>query len=243
MEFSKMSTLNQTKINACMNKYKNYMREIKKRSEVIDNVTKIHNLSTSAGKDAAITGFIEADIDLAYLQLRKIIELIMYSCVVANELAGIELTKELKKGYRPKTLRKILQKHNNDFFPVPVQTTKDNETGIMSTEAVQDGFCSFTDLEVIHGKCGDILHAKRDYTYSDKHKLFENCNNTLNEIKTLLNNHWINIDSDHSFAVVMRSSEDGKINIALMGVICATDDPNYKTKILEAQKKCNEKNT
>ena len=110
-----MTTLNDTDIATCMSRYMEYMREIKIRAEVIRKTTDAYNLSLKLEKKVFVTGYIETDIDLIYLQLRKIIELIMYSCVVANELAGIELTKKLRKSYQPKEIRKILQNHNNDF--------------------------------------------------------------------------------------------------------------------------------
>ena len=54
----------------CVQDYFNYMREIKHRVEVCRKIPSEQNRS--------LTGYKEADIDLLYLQIRKICELIIF---------------------------------------------------------------------------------------------------------------------------------------------------------------------
>lgn len=105
-------------ITECVNKYAAYMEEIKRRTDVVSRLIRMH------AQGQSMTGYIETDIDTVYLQLRKIIELVMFSCIVANKSAGLALNKTLRKGYEIQKIKSELQRFNLKFFPTRKLRTK-----------------------------------------------------------------------------------------------------------------------
>lgn len=84
-----------------MAKYKKNMIEIKERVAVIRDLESVNS------KGATFTGLLEVDIDLLYLQLRKISEIIMFSCVVANEAAEEKLNSCLRRGWELSKIKRV----------------------------------------------------------------------------------------------------------------------------------------
>ena len=97
----------------CAKQYAAYMEEIKARTNVVDRMEEMH----SAG--SLMTGYMATDIETVYLQVRKIIELIMFANIVANKAAGLELNQTLRKGWELKKIIAELRHHNARFFPMP----------------------------------------------------------------------------------------------------------------------------
>lgn len=65
-----------------LDKYASYMEEVKRRTGI---ARKIVELKINGEK---FTGDDDSDIDIVYLQLRKVTELIMFACVVTCKAAG-----------------------------------------------------------------------------------------------------------------------------------------------------------
>ena len=78
-------------------------------------------------------------------------------------------------------------------------------------------FASDEDLLKAYGRAGNYLHAQRDNKYGDdktKAKILDRAVEDLNNIVNLLNHHWVKINEDVSFAVVMRGEGDGKVQVS-----------------------------
>ena len=196
----------------CLDNYAGYMEEIKNRTDVVARLYEKHLCGKS------MTGYIETDIDLIYLQLRKITELVMFACVVANKSAGLTLNKTLRKGYELKKIKKELEKFNTDFFPTPkVEGTPIN--GIRKIDDLtkeQRAFLSEEELFTTYGVAGNFLHAQRKYQYGNNESKIRHLTKALieiNKITSLLNHHWTRISEDSFFAVIMKSVDDGKVHV------------------------------
>jgi hypothetical protein len=208
--------MNKKKIQECVNQYTQYMEEIKKRSDVVTRIYKMYLSGHS------MTGYIETDIDTVYLQIRKITELILFACVVANKSAGLTLNRTLKKGYEIKKIKSNLSKFNSDFFPTPKVEAGVCEDGIRKVGDLEQSsipFISESELFKAYGTAGNFLHSQRNYQYGDvygKSKILSEGLDTINKLVALLNHHWVKIANDANFAVVMQGKNDGKVHVSYM---------------------------
>ncbi len=223
--------MNQKKISECINKYAEYMEEIKKRTEVVRKIHALHKISSS------LTGFIETDIDLVYLQVRKITELVMFACVVANKSAGLALNKTLRKGYEIGKIKKELQRFNTDFFPTPKKDSGLDTDGLRKIEDVSQSDITFmTEPELFkaYGRAGNFLHAQRNYQYgreTAKLKILDQGFEYIYQLVILLNHHWVNITKDSSFAVVMSTQTNSKVGVSYMKKISEQSTLNKKIQV------------
>jgi len=192
------------------------MEEIKKRTDVVTRLYKMYQSGQS------MTGYIETDIDTVYLQIRKITELIMFACVVANKSAGLALNRTLKKGYEIKKIKAELARFNTQFFPTPQVEDGKDENGIRKLAKLEQSdrpFLTEEELFKAYGMAGNYLHSQRNYQYGGdqaKPKILANCLEVINNLMTLLNHHWVRIANDDNFAVVMQAESDGKVHVSYM---------------------------
>ena len=192
------------------------MEEIRRRTDVAKKIISLNRSSKS------LTGDEETDIDLMYLQLRKVTELVMYACVVARKTAGDKLNRILNKGYEIGKIKKELEKLNVNYFPVPKYDKESPPDGVRSIGDLKEigtPYASSVDLLQTYGKAGNYLHAQRDSKYGNakaRNRLFDKAAEDFNNIVSLLNHHWIQVSSTTFFAVVMHGIEDGKVQVSLM---------------------------
>lgn len=219
--------MNKKEITDCVTKYASYMEEIKKRTDVVSRLMKMHQAGQS------MTGYIETDIDTVYLQLRKIIELVMFACIVANKSAGLTLNKTLRKGYEIQKIKSELQRFNLKFFPTPKAEDGSDQDGIRKVKDLaheERPFMTETDIFKAYGNAGNYLHSQRDYQYGGteaKTKILQRGVNSVNELVALLNHHWTDITNDSFFAVVMQGKKDGKVHVSYMERV---ESPNNSSK-------------
>ncbi|MEM0953267.1 MAG: hypothetical protein AAGI24_03920 [Pseudomonadota bacterium] len=208
--------MNKKEIQKNISKYSSYMREIRRRTDVAMKIVSLRKAGNS------LTGDDETDIDLMYLQLRKVSELIMFACVVARKTAGDNLNRVLRKGYEIGKLRKELENLNLNYFPVPKYDKGTSAEGIRSVGDLQgtdSRYASATDLLSTYGRASNYLHAQREDKYGNdnaKIRLLDRATEEFNSIIALLNHHWIQVTEDTFFAVVMRGIEDGEVQVSLM---------------------------
>ena len=195
-----------------LNEYKTYMSEIKKRAEVCARVI---NQTKSNG---SVTGYIETDIDLIYSQIRKIIELILFSSTTAHKLTTAKLKKDAEKAYNAGKLMSYIKERNPDYYPIPVYDGVPKD-GNKSLERVSNfngnSFIEEVEMKVLYNKvCGSFSHANRKYHYGNtaaKKVKIDEADKYLHKIIKLLNYHTITLDKNIILIVIM--SVDGGDNI------------------------------
>jgi len=189
------------------------MEEVKRRTNVAKKVVDLKRSGRS------FTGDDDSDIDIIYLQLRKITELVMFACVVARKTAGDRLNKILRKGYDPAKLKKELASLNVDYFPEPKYDKNKGTDEVRSVGNLSEAevpFASADDLLSAYGRAGNYLHAQRESKYGSgkaKAKVMDRAVEDLNNIVNLLNHHWIKINDAVYFAVIMHGDNSGKVHV------------------------------
>ncbi|PWV78270.1 hypothetical protein [Halomonas sp. A11-A] len=198
-----------------MERYKNNMREIKERMSIIQAMEECHS------KQKLFTGLIEIDIDLLYLQLRKINEVIMFSCVIASEAAEKQLNADLRRGWELNKIKRSLERLNQNYFPYPVKVVNTEDGGCKIEKYDKDDRVYLTEDELfdIYKDASNYVHAKRSYQYGSKeerfrilHKGFEHAS----KITRLLSHHWLPINDSLEYAVIMEYGDKKDIQVILM---------------------------
>lgn len=206
-----------TKADTAISKYREYMTEIRFRTDVISRA-----ISTLQSGDA-LTGYRESDIELIYLQFRHCLELIMFASLSAHYAHGYELSQRLlKKEYNATRLLRFLKDKNPKFYPIPMESGDiKGEDGIWQTIPVIEGFLTQDDFCSLYDQsCGKLLHAQRTSKFKDGHeRLIENATFYRDRMMKLLNCHWVTLTEDISFRVIMRDAETGAVGINVMKLV------------------------
>lgn len=186
--------------------YTQQMELIKRRIEVVDSIIK---------KKSHSTPYEASNIELCCLQLRKCIELIVMSSLVANSETYLEMYNRLGRDWKVPLISKDLERINPNFYPTPIR--------IIPHEDRPDEFIKFDDGNYIscnalldyYEKIGAIMHSENPFgnpiDYSEYEMLIRRCRD---EIINLLNVHLAHLSDGKSMLyVVMQSNKDKKVHI------------------------------
>lgn len=206
-----------TKVDTAISKYREYMTEIRSRTDVINSaISKLR-------RGDALTGYRESDIELIYLQFRHCLELIMFASLSAHYAHGYDLSQKLlHKEYNATRLLRFLKAKNPKFYPSPVKCGDiKGEDGIFQTTPVTEGFLTQDDFCSLYDRsCGKLLHAQWTSKFKDGHeKLVEDVAFYRDRMMKLLNCHWVTLNKDISFRVIMKDAETGAVGINVMKLI------------------------
>lgn len=186
--------------------YSSVMEEIKRRTTVI----------TALRNEKANVVYKATQIESMVLQVRMITELIALATLAANKGLFEETKKKFDKHWHPDKIIKDIIKLNSNFYPVPIKENISKQAGV-ATElvALKKGFLTQEGLVAIHGRCGDLLHAKNPYGKGVDYSLYEKMvPQWMDQIKTLLNCHKIQLLDDSVFYLVhMQQSPDNKVHV------------------------------
>jgi len=193
------------------------MTEIRSRTDVINiAISKLQS-------GGALTGFRESDIELIYLQFRNCLESIMFASLSAHYAHGHDLSQRiLNREYNATRLLRFLKNKNPEFYPSPVKSEEfKDDDGVWQTTPVTEGFLTQDDFCNLYDKsCGKLLHAQRTSKFKDGHeKLLEEAEFYRNRMMKLLNCHWVTLNKDISFRVIMKDAETGAVGINVMEII------------------------
>lgn len=187
-----------------MDAYISAMTQIKLR---IDLMNKIRIRKIDLLYDVPIAEF-------CTLQIRMITETIVLASLAANRELFEASQKKFSQHWHPKKIIHDIERLNKDFYPVPVIETA-GKLGNPEREInnKSNGFLTKQELIEIHGKCGNILHARlpsnKRVVYS---KYIDWTRECTKKIMELLNSHTIKLLDDEVFYLVqMHSEPEGRI--------------------------------
>lgn len=203
-----------SKQDTAIGRYCVYMKEIRYRIHVIDEVL------SELKKGGALSGYRESDIELVYLQFRHCLELIMFSALSAHYAYGYDLSRKfLNKEYNATKLLKFIKTKNPEFYPRPVEPRDSiGPDGIKETVAITEGFLTQEDFCKLYDRlCGKMLHAQRKPKFRSNHtQLIAEAVYYRDRMIKLLNCHWVQLTKDISFSVIMKTSNDGEVAVTVM---------------------------
>jgi hypothetical protein len=179
------------------------MEGVKLRIELVDQLT------GGKGELPLVPRF-----EFIALQLRKILELIAFGSLVANEKVYASTHADFAKEWNAKRLLAKLQKLNSQFYPIPVKQTPSNTPGILlKHERITSGYLTKETFVKVYQECSEFIHTKNPFSKADHFNFQERLDTFAqwrNQIIGLLNLHELHLFSDSGMAVC--SMNDGGTN-------------------------------
>ena len=186
--------------------YISVMEEIKRRSAVVRELLK-HNVTVV---------YRATHIESMVLQVRMITELVALASLAANKPLFEEQRQKFEKHWHPNKILKDVERLNPKFYPRPIKEVPSQQPGVANDLVdIKKGFLTKDQLVAVHGRCGDLLHAKDPYGKGVDYKLYERAiPQWLDQIKTLLNCHQVHLlDSKYFYLVHMKEERDDKVHM------------------------------
>ncbi|WP_296593765.1 hypothetical protein [Methylophaga sp.] len=182
------------------------MEEIKRRTSVIHALLR---------NDITVV-YPATHIESMVLQLRMIIELIALASVAANRKLFEEQKKKFEKHWHPGKILKDVEHLNPNFYPRPIKEVPSNSDGVVNDLIdIKSGFLTRDQLIALHGRCGDLLHAKNPFGKGVDYGLYERMvPQWLEQIRVLLNCHQIRLlDNEYFYLVHMKEERDNNVHM------------------------------
>ena len=188
-------------------KYIACMEEIKLRTEVV----------TSFVDNKINSKYLIPTAESAALQLRKILELIALSSLVANHEQYSSLRANFHRDWNAKRILETLDRVNPNFYPVPTSQVLISE-GQYDTPNIESGYLTREEFEELYNTCSAILHSKNPFSEQDFDALsflYKEVPEWMQKIIVLLNHHHVHpIDDSRMYIVMMQTQKDGSVQMA-----------------------------
>jgi hypothetical protein len=159
-------------------------------------------------------------IESAYLQLRKILELVAFGSLVANKQAFAKVYSKFAKMWHASELLKDLQRINPNFYPRPMvhEAPKSHDSPRHLVDRPMD-YLTKEDFVELYGRVGELMHARNPYNTPLDYKAYHTAVDTWGrKIRDLLAVHIIQlIDSQNLWLVHMVDASDGRPHAYTLG--------------------------
>ena len=185
-------------------KYIRCMKEIKERIEVVWLIV----------KGEIDVKYVITTAESAALQIRKILELIALSSLVANSEQYREKRANFRQDWHAIRILETLESVNQNFFPKPISSHSISQDGSELVD-VESGFLTRPEFIELYDRCSALLHAENpfDNRYEKREQkkfLYQEIPACMNKIITLLNLHIVQpVDEDRMYVFIMKA-EDGE---------------------------------
>lgn len=165
------------------------------------------------------TTCVEFDIELACLNLRRCLELIAFSSLVANKDVYSRLHENFSEHWRTEKILEKIRTIHSDFFPVPVRFVSGQ------LMPVEDDFLTESEFLVLYRIVNEVLHSWNPCR-SDTKKidLIRPVADWARLIWNLLNLHMVTFaGSDQRLIVQMHHESDGLVHVYVASPISYSD--------------------
>jgi hypothetical protein len=189
--------------------YCRIMEEVLIRDELLLNTLQHGLAPTDSLALAPEMGKVLA-VEVAYLQLRFICELIALACLTAHgDIAGTR-TKKVQKEYAADDIIRTLEGLHPDFYPQPTkQADAPDANRVWQNTPIREGYLTRADLIALYGQCGGQLHrgSARTLAKGRRTATVQEAANWAHKIWTLLQHHQIQTsDPDAILLILMKGS-------------------------------------
>ena len=181
---------------ACMN-------QVKWRLSLIDAVL-----------SSGLSEIEEFNVEVVALQLRKVMELIALSSLVANKSSYLKVYGNIQKQWNARTIVRDIERVNPGFFPRPIRFShQDKETNVKHFSDLVSGFLTKEDLVFLYDRCGAVMHAVNPFTSGHIVDIKRPVKEWVSRIRNLLATHRMSlVNSERMWVVVMDYPPDGKVH-------------------------------
>lgn len=193
--------------------YLDHMEELKARLFMLDSLldnTKLHEADLP-------------DYEMAALHLRKLLELIAFSSLVAHKQTYAEAYAKYSAHWNAKRLLENLRSINADFYPRPIQLAKRREDEPLRFDYVESGYLTTDEFVALYERTSAVLHVRSPFSNSFDEGLGSPINVWRNRIVTLMRLHKIKLVDVPQHWIVMLASAEHK-RASLLAVIKYDDE-------------------
>lgn len=166
-----------------INKYMEYVREIKQRVDITSDFYLVDEVSIFNAEVCA-------------LQLRKILELIALSSLVANKTAYNTISKKLQKEWNAKKIIAELEKINPCFYPHPIKHDFEKKSPDTEEWVDESEYLTKADFINLYNVTSEILHTpnfKKKNFINKIENFWKNIDMYLNKIIRLTNRYQVQL--------------------------------------------------
>ena len=155
--------MTQQEIEKFIQTYESLMQEVKVRNVVLDSII------TGLVSGSSITGYRRTDIELAYLQIRKMLEIIAFGSLLLNEDVVRKVQNNIEEWWSSKKIIQELEKIHKDFYPVPINRgapeTIQGVKGVMNLEHnTTKPYLTKSEFEELYSMASGWIHTpSQDY--------------------------------------------------------------------------------
>jgi len=197
--------------------YCRLMEEVKKRTSVIKGFL-----------DGRINNIYQATtIECAALQLRKILELIALSSLVAHKKEYARQYPKFASNWHAERILRDIEKMNKDFYPRPIKEVLSARPGI-KTDLIdmEEGFLTKNEFILIYNSLGDILHSRNPFSMPPDYGQFKSLiSDTIGKIINLLNIHQIRLYKSQDFLLIhMKEDRDDRVHAYIFAPVNESED-------------------
>lgn len=132
-------------------KYLEQLKEIKRREDIFK----------AFPYGAADAAYEEAAIEIATLQLRKILELLAFGFVLATGEKAIPPYRSFAKYKNVKEFLAQIQKLNKDYYPQPIIQQKNEKEEMHWNHPTTDKYLTPEDFDILYDHCDRVLEPRR----------------------------------------------------------------------------------
>ena len=180
--------------------YCDLMEEVKTKVESIDQLMEMPGIT------------IRTRVESASLQLRMLLELIVFSSLVSNKDVWQRSQKELQSSQDMSKKLKELNRLHPKFYPRPID--QQEPTSADEPAERRDGFLSEDKLIKVYGRLGNILHADNPMGKQTDYRYFiDTVPEWLSQVQNLLECHKVYLyhHPEEFYLIKMSGDVDGEL--------------------------------
>jgi hypothetical protein len=138
-------------------KYCNCMVQIRQRTGLVQSLL---NRTITTGEEVF-------DIELIFIQFRKVLELIAFSSLTANKDKYSAAHANFAVHWKAKSMLQAVAKLNPSFYPVPLGPPELLPNRTKRFTPLAEGFLTKDDFEFLYDKSSEVLHARNPFATKD----------------------------------------------------------------------------
>ena len=180
--------------------YCDLMEEVKARVESVGKLMELPGITN------------RTRVESVSLQLRMLLELIVFSSLVSNKDVWQRSQKELQSSQNINNRLKELKRLHPEFYPKPIDLQQSAAVG--EPVSLTRGFLSEDDLIKVYGRLGNILHADNPLGKETDYRYFlDTVPHWITQVKNLLECHKVYLyhHPDRFYLVKMFGDADGEL--------------------------------
>ena len=189
-----------------INTYLDLMHEVKRR----------HLSLQTAFNEPYRLMFQAVVIDHCYLQIRKMLELIAFSTLSANQHALSAVQHGKTRDYHAEKVLRSIERKFGQVYPRPIHQRMDPRPGVRADFAdLTEGFLTRAEFAALYDECGNVLHGRNPFRKPlDLDYYWPRIPEWSGKIRALLDSHIATIVNDPHMHLIQMGAGDARPTVS-----------------------------